>query len=116
MSRKEWQAVRSLANEKSIVIKKADKGSCVVVCDRNDYLVEHERQLSDTDVYRDISNTENILSKLSEASNKMFISLKRFFNKKQMQFLLTSLRKLLTSANYTFNLGSIKGFVMFRED
>ena len=77
MSREEWQAVRSLADDRSIVIKKADKGSCVVAWDRNDYLLEAERQLSDTEVYRDVSNTENILSKLSETSNRMFSSLKK---------------------------------------
>ena len=31
MSREEWQAVRSLADDRIIVIKKADKGSCVVM-------------------------------------------------------------------------------------
>ena len=46
MSREEWQAVRSLANDRSIVIKKADKGSCVVAWDRNDYLQEAERQVT----------------------------------------------------------------------
>ena len=84
MSGEKWQAVRSLADDRSIVIKKADKGSCVVVWDRNDYLLDAERQLSDTKVYRGVSNTENILSKLSETSNRMFSSLKRrgFFNRK----------------------------------
>ena len=77
MSREEWQAVRSLADDRSIVIKKADKGSRVVVWDRNDYLLEAERQLSDNKVYRDVNITENILSKLSETSNRMFSSLKK---------------------------------------
>lgn len=54
------------------MIKKADKGSCVVVWDRNNYLVETQRALSDTKVDRDVSDTKNILSKLSEANNKMF--------------------------------------------
>ena len=70
MSREKWQAVRYLADERIIVIKKAGKGSCVVVWDRNNYLQEAERQLSNTNVYRDVS-------KLSEASNRMFKSLKR---------------------------------------
>ena len=61
MSREEWQA-----NDRSIVIKRADKGPCVVVWDRKDYLLEAEIQLSGTKVYRDVSNTENILRKLSE--------------------------------------------------
>ena len=77
MSRKEWQAVRSLANDRRIVIKKADKGSCVVVWDRNDYLLEAEKQLRDTKVNSDVNNTEKIPKKLSETSNKMPISLKR---------------------------------------
>ena len=37
--------MRSLADDRSIVIKKADKGSCIVVWDRNDYLREAEKQL-----------------------------------------------------------------------
>ena len=34
LSQEEWRAVRSLADDRSIVIKKPDKGSCVVVWDR----------------------------------------------------------------------------------
>ena len=95
MSREEWQAVRSLADDRSIVIKKADKGSCVVVRDRNDYLLEAERQLPDTKVYRDVNNTENSLSKLSETSNRMFSSLKRtgFLTEKQMKYFTYEFKK-----------------------
>ena len=53
------------------MIKKADKGSCVVVWDRNDYLLEVETQLSDIKVYRNVSNTENTPSKLLETNNRM---------------------------------------------
>ena len=35
-------------------------------------LVETQRALSDTKVDRNVSDTKNILSKLSEANNKMF--------------------------------------------
>ena len=31
LSKLEWEAIRSLAGDRSIMIKKADKGSCVVV-------------------------------------------------------------------------------------
>ena len=95
MSSEEWQAVRSLADDRSIEIKKADKGSCVVVWDRNYYLLEAERQLSDTEVYRDVSNTENILSKLSETSNRMFSSLKKrgFLTEKQMKYFTYEFKK-----------------------
>ena len=38
----EWKVMCSLADNRNLVIKKADKGSCVVVWDRNDYLMEAE--------------------------------------------------------------------------
>ena len=43
LSRDEWRALRSLADDHNIVIKKADKGSCVVVWDRSDYVMEAEK-------------------------------------------------------------------------
>ena len=42
--------MRSLANDRSIVIKKADKQSCVVVWDHEDYIVEAERQLGNKNI------------------------------------------------------------------
>ena len=35
----EWKAMRSLVDNKQIIIKKADKDSCAVVWDRYDYLL-----------------------------------------------------------------------------
>ena len=42
-SNEEWQAMQALADDRSISIKKADKGSIVVVWDRNDYILEAEK-------------------------------------------------------------------------
>ena len=39
----EWRAIRTLDDDRSIVIKKAEKGSSIVVWDRADYLREAER-------------------------------------------------------------------------
>ena len=39
--------MRNLAEDCSIIIKPADKDSCVVVWDREDYLAEGNKQLSD---------------------------------------------------------------------
>ena len=47
LSKEEWVAMRAFADDRSLVIKKADKGSCIVVWDRNDYLREAEKQLKD---------------------------------------------------------------------
>ena len=46
-SNKEWQCMRLLANDKSIVIKKANKGSCVVLSDLEDYIAEASKQSND---------------------------------------------------------------------
>ena len=56
--------------------------------DIHDNLVEVEKQLSSTKIYRDVSNTENVLSKLSETSNKMFCALKMrvSLTEKQMKY------------------------------
>ena len=68
--------MRALANDRSIVIKKADKGSCVVVWDRNDYIAEAEKQLSDENIYKDINFKDEILQELADNSNKLFRNLK----------------------------------------
>ena len=44
LSKEEWVAMRSLADDRSIVIKKADKGASIVVWDRNNYLREAEKR------------------------------------------------------------------------
>ena len=61
-SQEEWRAVRSVAEDSSLVIKKADKGSCVVVWDRWDHIKEVEKQLRDSTVFEKINYNEKILS------------------------------------------------------
>ena len=41
--KKQWKTVRSLANDRIIVIKKTDKGTCVVIWDRSKYIMEAEK-------------------------------------------------------------------------
>ena len=48
----------SLQNDRSVVIKPADKGSAVVVWDRTNYLKEGERPLSDEKTCKEIRITE----------------------------------------------------------
>ena len=45
-----------LKNDTTIVIKGADKGSAVVVWDREDYIKEAENQLGDTNIYDEVPN------------------------------------------------------------
>ena len=58
------------------VIKKPDKGSTVVVWDRNDYILEAEKQLSDANVYEDVFFNEKNLQELVGTSNQLFQNLK----------------------------------------
>ena len=68
--------MRALADDRLIVIKKAEKGSTVMVWDSNDYILEAEKQLSDLDVYKDVSFNKKILQELVGTSNKLFQNLK----------------------------------------
>ena len=52
LSKVEWEAVRTLADDHNIVIKKADKGSSVALWERNDYITEAESQPKNELVYK----------------------------------------------------------------
>ncbi|KAJ8047992.1 hypothetical protein HOLleu_00136 [Holothuria leucospilota] len=56
MSAAEDRALRELQGNPNIVIKQADKGSCVVVMDRERYVNEAYRHLSYPQVYQKLSN------------------------------------------------------------
>ena len=63
LTNSERKALYDLKNDKSIVIKSADKGSAVVVWDREDYIKEVEKQLGDKEVYEEVSNDATPLLK-----------------------------------------------------
>ena len=46
--------MHSLKDDRTIIIKDADRGSAVVVWDREDYLKEAYRQLDDKEVYEQV--------------------------------------------------------------
>ena len=67
LTTQEQQALRDLQNDKTIVIKPADKGSAIVIWDRDDYLKEADSQLSDSEVYEEceadpLPELQNIIS------------------------------------------------------
>ena len=67
LTREERDALYSLRDDSTIIIKGADyykdyyKGSVVVVWDREDYLKEAYKQLEDREVYEEVSNDSNVL-------------------------------------------------------
>ena len=69
--------MRNLQSDRNVIIKPADKGSTVVIWDRNDYLKKAEKHLSDRSTYLETNIIEKDLVNLVEQSNKMFENLQR---------------------------------------
>ena len=94
-SRGEWRVVSSLADNRKMFIKKADKGSCVVAWGRSGYVMAAEKQLNDGKVYKNTSDSKHLIPKLTEKSNKIFKSLKRrcFISEKQLKYLRCDFKK-----------------------
>ena len=72
LTRGEGSALYNLKNDKNIVIKTTDKGSAVVVWDRDDYIREAEKQLGDTDIHEEECNDPgSLISTLHKAIEKI---------------------------------------------
>ena len=96
LSQEEWEAGRSLADDRNIAIKKADKGFCVAIWHRNDYIAEAEKELSDKDVYKQVSFKEKNLINLVEISNRFFrgLELDGHISKKEMKYFMYKYKKV----------------------
>ena len=72
LTREERSALYNLKNDKNIVIKSADKGSAVVVWDRDDYIKEAEDQLGDKDIFEEVcSDPGPLISTIHGAIEKI---------------------------------------------
>ena len=96
LTQEEWKAIRSLVDDRNIVIKKAVKGSYVVIWDRNDYIAEAEKQLSDEEVYKQVSFKEKNLIDLVEIINRFFRGLKLdgHISEKKMKYFMYEYKKV----------------------
>ena len=76
ISREERRAIKNLSNNKTIVIKPADKGSAVVVMDRIDYINEGYKQLSDEKFYKKIEHdlTAHHMQVVQRYINNMYLN------------------------------------------
>ena len=61
LTKDECDTLYRLKDDPSIIIKGADKGSVVVVWDREDYLKEAYKQLGDREVYEEVPNDPSVL-------------------------------------------------------
>ena len=94
-SKGDGQAIKPLEDDRTIVIKRVDKGSCVVVWNRMDYLLEAEKQLSDWNVYESVEFKEKLLIDLVESSNNMFLNLRRkcLISQKELKYFTYEFKK-----------------------
>ena len=63
-TKEERQAIYYLRDDTSIIIKEADKGSAIVVQDKEDYLTETRTQLKYKDAYQELKG--NIVGRLEK--------------------------------------------------
>ena len=61
ITKEERNALYTLRDDPTIIIKGAEKGSAVVVWDGEDYLKEASKQLENKDVYEEVQNDPSIL-------------------------------------------------------
>ena len=61
LTKDERNAMYSLKDDKSIIIKGADKGLTVIVWDREDYIKEATKQLEDKEAYMEVPNDSSAL-------------------------------------------------------
>ena len=62
LTKEEREALYSLKDDRSIIIRGAGKGSAVVVWDRENYLKEAYRQLDDKEVYEQVPDDPSVLA------------------------------------------------------
>ena len=74
LKRCEIEALKLLKSNDQIIIKKADKGSAVVIQNRSDYIKEGLRQLNDTNFYHEQSTDLTMIhkEKVESLVNRMF--------------------------------------------
>lgn len=87
LTKPEKSALKSLKNDKNIIIKPADKGSATVIMNKSEYINEAQRQLSNTLHYKKLSQPvyPNVTAKVNQILDKLHK--KKTINKKQLEYL-----------------------------
>ena len=87
LDREERTAIKTLKQNKDIIIKPADKGAAIVVMDKTNYVGEAERQLANQVHYKRLE--EPVFPKSIPKINEIFESLanRRFIDAGQLSYL-----------------------------
>ena len=86
LTKEEWKAMKKLKEDEDIVVLPADKGKCLVVMDKEEYIKKMEEKLDDQTTYKRIVKdpTEEIKTAISKQLNKIKdegqIDSKTYFN------------------------------------
>ena len=64
LSEKQWDAKRSLDDDRNLLIKRAKKGFCVVIWDKNDFVKHAKFQLSNLNIYKSVEFKDKTLAEL----------------------------------------------------
>ena len=60
LTKQQWQGLKELGDNPEIVVKKADKGSAIVIMKTTDYLREGYSQLSDSNFYTKLTHDPHL--------------------------------------------------------
>ena len=65
---RELEVIQSLSDNRNIITRNTDNGSCVIIQDGTDYLLKTEKQLNNSCVYKNVQFKKKLLVK----SNNVF--------------------------------------------
>ena len=107
----------SSADNRYVIIKKAEKGWCVVLGGRNDYLLEAEKKIIEKKVYREVINSGNILSKPKWIIRCLAAWRKRIIiQKNSLNIFPLNKEKPRILVNFIFFQKFLKAYTMSQED
>ncbi|XP_052212148.1 uncharacterized protein LOC127831197 [Dreissena polymorpha] len=74
LSKSKEQAIKELLNDDDIVIRPADKGSGIVIMDREDYVKKLKCEMSDSDTYVDVTDdkTRMVENKVKKVADTLY--------------------------------------------
>ena len=85
LSKEEWKAMKDLKKDESIMVLPADKGKCLVVMDRAEYIEKMEAKLSDESTYKKLEEDPTdkvkaeLAKKLQEVKDKGELDIKTYY-------------------------------------
>ena len=105
LTKEEYKAITSLKNNENTIIKPTDKGSALVILDKQSYINEGQRQLHNTQFYEqtDSDHTDEVINRV----NLMYTICSKVVKYPKAPA-ITSQLILLGLNNFTYYLKSVR--------